>query len=266
LPIIEGLDPSAFFLEGGTSGILLLHGLTGAPTEMRLIGDYMNKRGLTVSAPLLPGHGTFADDLNNYGWDDWYNHAREAYRDLREKCTNVFVAGLSMGSLLTMSLAATENDVQAIITYAPAIDIKDPRRFLPGIFARFVHQLPKSESYWVDPEAREKLNWSYETWPCSAAIRLIKQIPKIKKQLPAISCPLLVVYSHMDRQVGVEGARILFENVSSIDRDVFEVKDSGHGITLDKGWRDVADVSYRFLLRHGLQAESDSEQSTTAGT
>ncbi len=254
MPIIEGLDPSPFFLEGGSTGILLLHGLTGAPTELRLIGDFLNERGFTVSAPLLPGHGTFADDLNNYCWEDWLEHARGAYRDLKGRCTSIFVAGNSMGSLLTMSLAATEKEIQAIITYAPALDIKDRRRYMPGFLARFVPQLPKIESYWEDPEA-QNLNWSYETWPCSATLSLLKQIPKIKKQLPAISCPLLVVYSHMDRQVGVEGARILFENVSSVEKELFEVTDSGHGITLDKGWKEVAEVSYRFLLKHGAKVE-----------
>jgi carboxylesterase len=39
------LDPSAFFLEGGPVGVLLIHGFTGSPPEMRLIGDYLHHPG-----------------------------------------------------------------------------------------------------------------------------------------------------------------------------------------------------------------------------
>ena len=52
------LDPSPFLLEGGRVGVLLIHGFTGSPPEMRLIGEYLHQRGFTVAAPLLPGHGT----------------------------------------------------------------------------------------------------------------------------------------------------------------------------------------------------------------
>ncbi len=73
-----GLDPSAFTLQGGPVGCLLLHGYTGSPPEMRLVGEYLNQRGITVSAPLLSGHGTEPEDLNRYKWTDWYADAEEA--------------------------------------------------------------------------------------------------------------------------------------------------------------------------------------------
>lgn len=65
------LDPSAFFLEGGATGVLLLHGYTGSPPEMRQIGDDLHARGCTVSAPLLPGHGATPEALNRWRWTDW---------------------------------------------------------------------------------------------------------------------------------------------------------------------------------------------------
>ena len=38
------LDPAPFFLEGGPVGVLLVHGFTGSPPEMRLVGDYLHQR------------------------------------------------------------------------------------------------------------------------------------------------------------------------------------------------------------------------------
>ena len=41
----DHLTPQAFFLEGGPLGALLIHGFTASPTEMRLVGEYLNERG-----------------------------------------------------------------------------------------------------------------------------------------------------------------------------------------------------------------------------
>jgi carboxylesterase len=37
-----------FFFQGGKQGIVLVHGYTGAPGEMRLLGEYLHQQGLTV--------------------------------------------------------------------------------------------------------------------------------------------------------------------------------------------------------------------------
>ncbi len=100
------LDPNSFLLEGGPIGVLLIHGFTGAPTEMRLLGEYLNRNGLTVSAPLLPGHGTTVEEMNRCKWTDWTAAVARALAELQDRCDTVFVGGLSMGSLLTLYLAA----------------------------------------------------------------------------------------------------------------------------------------------------------------
>ena len=86
--------------------MLLIHGFTGAPPEMRLVADYLNQRGVTISAPLLPGHGTTVQDMNRCRWTDWTDHVQQALSDLQKRCQTAFVGGLSMGSLLALFLAA----------------------------------------------------------------------------------------------------------------------------------------------------------------
>src|SRR5688572_23289268 len=98
------LDPSPFALSGGDVGILLIHGFSASPTQMRLIGDDLHQRGLTVVAPLLPGHGTTVADLSKQLWQDWVSHVDLALTELKSRCETVFVAGISLGSLLTLYL------------------------------------------------------------------------------------------------------------------------------------------------------------------
>ncbi|WP_390479735.1 alpha/beta hydrolase, partial [Frankia casuarinae] len=54
--VLPGAEPFEF--EGGSVGVLLVHGFTGSPGSMRPWGEYLSAVGLTVSCPLLPGHGT----------------------------------------------------------------------------------------------------------------------------------------------------------------------------------------------------------------
>ena len=50
-------------------GVLLVHGYTGSPASMRPWAEYLNQRGFTVRVPLLPGHGTKPEDLNEVKWE-----------------------------------------------------------------------------------------------------------------------------------------------------------------------------------------------------
>jgi carboxylesterase len=101
--MIEKVD---FLFEGGPRGVLLIHGLTGTPAEMRLLGKGLNRAGFTVYGMQLAGHCGNEDDLLATGWKDWYASVELAAMALRERCEDVFVAGLSMGALLALLLAA----------------------------------------------------------------------------------------------------------------------------------------------------------------
>ncbi|MBW2258692.1 MAG: esterase, partial [Deltaproteobacteria bacterium] len=70
--------PDPFLLPGGPVGVLLIHGFTGAPAEMRPIAEPLHAAGCTVSGPLLPGHGTRWQDMNRCRWQAWADHAEAA--------------------------------------------------------------------------------------------------------------------------------------------------------------------------------------------
>ena len=56
MQIMKEAEP--IFLKGGENACLLIHGLTGSPSEMAYLAERLNTAGYTVKAPLLPGHGT----------------------------------------------------------------------------------------------------------------------------------------------------------------------------------------------------------------
>jgi carboxylesterase len=107
---------------GNKTGVLLVHGLCGTPTEMRYVANGLARAGYTVLCPQLAGHCGSAEDIKNTSWQDWYKSCEAGLDELRQTCDTVIVGGLSTGALLALVLAAEHPDkVQGVTLYAPVL-------------------------------------------------------------------------------------------------------------------------------------------------
>ncbi len=244
------LDPSAFLLPGGSTGVLLIHGFTGSPPEMRLVGDYLHQRGYTVSGPLLPGHGTTVDDMNRRQWTEWTGCVEKALADLQSRCETVFVGGLSMGAILTLYLAAHHPELPGIVVYSPAVWPANRLVYLTPIVKYLISKQPQSSiKDLTDPEADRRL-WSYEENPVFAAHELLKLVRQVRRALPRIAQPLLVIHSILDSAIHPDSARRTYEQAGSADKELVTLYNSGHCITVDSEWESVAEKTYEFIQAH----------------
>ena len=100
------IEDLSYFLPGNKHGVLLIHGLTGTPNEMRILANGLHKAGFTVYAIQLAGHCGTEEDLCKTTWQDWYQSVKDGADFLAKHVDNVFVAGLSMGALLALKLAS----------------------------------------------------------------------------------------------------------------------------------------------------------------
>ena len=100
--ILPGAEP--FFLPGGPKGVLLIHGFTGLPAELLLMGQYLHKLGFTVLGVRLAGHGTTVEDMSHMTWEDWMDSVRDGYAVLSGFCESIDVIGHSMGGLFSLLL------------------------------------------------------------------------------------------------------------------------------------------------------------------
>jgi len=237
-------------LEGGPVGVLLIHGFTGSPPEMRLLGDYLHQRAYTVSGPRLPGHGTSVDDMNRRKWTEWTDCVEEALADLQARCETVFVGGLSMGSVLTLYLAAHHLELPGVIAYSPAVVVASRLIYLTPVLK---YLLParnqSSEKDLTDPEADLRL-WSYEQDPTFAAHELLKLIRQVRRLLPQVTCPLLIIHSTGDTTIHPRSAQFTYERAGSTDKELVTLHNSGHCITVDSEWEAVAAKTYEFIQAH----------------
>jgi carboxylesterase len=242
-------DPAAFFLEGGDIGVVLIHGFPGSTTDVRLLGTYLHERGLTISAPLLPGHGTQPADLNRVRWQDWTACAEEALTQLSARCGVVFVGGLSLGSLITIYLGTRNAKIAGIMLYSPAIAVRNPLIHLTPFLKYIVPFWSAGKSDAVDPAANERLS-TYAMTPTHGAHEVYKLMRAVPHLLPQIAAPALIVHSTGDRSIAPHSAQLTYDRIGSADKALVTLHNSGHNILVDAEWETVASKTYKFIEAH----------------
>ena len=88
-----------------TKAVLLFHGLTGSPFEMKKYGNFLFKCGYDVFCYSFPGHGEKIDDIETVTWLDWCQFAQNKYDKLRQNYNQFFVSGLCLGASMALYLA-----------------------------------------------------------------------------------------------------------------------------------------------------------------
>ncbi|MBB1255284.1 alpha/beta hydrolase [Streptomyces alkaliterrae] len=233
--------------EGSTTGVLLCHGFTGSPQSMRPWARYLADQGLTVSLPLLPGHGTRWQDLQHTGWQDWYATVDRELRVLLDRCEQVFVAGLSMGGALALRLAARHGDaISGVVVVNPATTF--PK--LEGYALPLVrHLVTSTKGIASDIRKPGVVETGYDRVPLHAAYSARNLFRLVRAELPQVTQPLLVLHSRVDHVVPPSDSQVVLDNVSSTDVTETVLEQSYHVATLDHDAERIFADSYGFFTR-----------------
>jgi len=234
----EAVKP--FLLGEGRNAVLLIHGFTGTPYEMREFGEHLARRGFRVYAPLLPGHGTSKEDMIKTHRTDWIEGTEQGLRFLlSESPENVFVSGLSMGGTISLYLCATHPEMKAVAPICAPIDLHDWRlRLLPilkHMFTYFPFEQPVDildKSLLENPVAIES-GKRYGQPAIPSVLELLALIRETREKLRDIRLPILVIQGRKDGLVPPSNAEYIFQNVASLDKRILWLENSAHVATLD---------------------------------
>ncbi|MFM7597507.1 MAG: alpha/beta hydrolase [Actinomycetota bacterium] len=245
MPLFAGAEPLS--VDGGATGILLIHGFTGSPKSMKPWGERMAAEGHAVRVPRLPGHGTRWQDMNLTRWEDWYAEADRSYLELAKSCERVFVCGLSMGGSLTLRLAEQYGDaIRGIVLVNPAVHSERPDRFLLPVLQAIVPAFPGISNDIKKPGQDEG---AYDKIPLKAAHSLTKLWKLTKDDLPKVRNPLLLFRSEEDHVVEASNSRYILDHVSSSDKTEVVLRDSYHVATVDNDAETIIAGSIAFVSR-----------------
>ena len=254
-------DKSPLSIVGDRRGVLCLHGITGTPFEIRPLAEALGRRGCTVVAPTLAGHGGTLGDLAASGWQDWLATAEAALDDVQARVGGgpVAICGFSMGGLLALRLARLYPErIAAMAVMSTPLRL---RRFqVLGIraLARLpidyrVHPgacVPKLAGSDISDDVLRYENPGLRAFPIAALEALLDLMDTVRADLPAIRTPVLVVHGRQDHTVPMEDS---LELTGCLGSDVIErlwLDRSYQNVCIDVEQATVIDSAMRFLGRY----------------
>lgn len=245
-------DPSPITIPGRSPTVLAIHGFGGTPLEVALVTEVAASIGLAAHAPLLPGHGTTARELAKTGFADWSAAAGAALDRVTKSGEPAIVAGLSLGSLLAIHLAAARpDDVRALVLLANATRLASP---FPSWPLRIVDRLglgdfsvPKASADISDPAARAT-HLTYRSQPVHSAIQVLKAGERAEQLLGKIRCPTFIAHGRRDHVCPVSNAQRVSSQLGTADQRTVILPRSFHIITRDVD-QDILKYELRRFLR-----------------
>lgn len=250
LEILEGCEDFAF--GDGPTGVVVTHGYTSSPQNVRELGKHLADNGLRVVGPRLPGHGTTWEDLATRTPAEWRETLETEFDKLKAECDQVFLVGLSFGGALSLDLAERRPDeVAGVIGLAPFLFTKDPRRHLAPIIRRVVKALPGVGNDIADPSLKEVV---YDKVPTSSTYLMLRFCKDVTANLDKVTAPVLMMHGRQDHTAPPECSQVIYDNVSSEDKELIWLDRSYHVITLDYERDDVAAHTLNFIKERSKHA------------
>jgi len=253
--------------------VILVHGLTGTPNEMRHLAFSLNKEGYGVVCPRLANHGRPLQVLKKSTWEEFYAPLRELFLKTLETGDKVYVAGLSMSALFVLLLAEEFGErLAGGICLAPTLffdgwNVPWYNRLLPlasytplkyRVFFKesspygiknarirgMVHR-HYSRARLEDTDGLAKFGYAF--FPVSLFHQLHRLARTITPLLGRVRAPMLLIHPQEDDTASVRNSRLIHDRISSPVKKLVILTDSYHVITADQEREKVAVEMKAFL-------------------
>ena len=289
-------EPDNEIVLVGTAGcrVLLLHGLTGTPTEFAYTARFMRHRGqLSVECRRLVNHGQPLGVLARTRWEELLESARGHFRaaSARAKADGVplVVGGLSLGAVLSLIIAAEHpDDVAGVICLSPTLfydgwNVPWTQRLIPladYLPVKHFLYLREQPPYGLKDEIlRKRVAATYERtklgddatvaelgyahFPLRLFCEMRHLIALCRHSLLRVRAPLLLLQAENDDLTSPRNAHYILEHVHSHRTELVMLANSYHVITADLDRAEVAASMTRFCLSLLERPLADDDEALT---
>lgn len=224
-----------FLKNKGKKAILLIHGYTGIPYEMKYLADSLYENtDYTIYVPRLPGHGTNTQDFRESSANDWLRKSYDSYLKLKSTYKDISVIGLSMGGLISLLIAA-KFDIEKLITISPALNTYNPLDKLTPILKFFLPKIKQKTGEKRLKNSKDKeeefYHKNYHLYHYTSQVaELVKIMNLTKKKLSKVTVPTLILASEADKLVPINSAFKIKNRINSSHKEIFIFEEAKHVI------------------------------------
>jgi len=221
------------YLEGESTGILMLHGFSASPLSFKPMARTFNQRGYTVYCVRLTGHGRTVEELDKVEKQAYYKCVDKKLAEFSRKVDKVFVLGHSLGSLLTTYLAANHDLDGIILMSAPFLPFKaeldlDTLHFATTLIEKVAGKLPRANPrYLVHTDYLQK-HGSYSEFSTKGLEVIIELIADARDNIEKVDEPILVIQATHDPLADPRGTEFIINKAKSPIKKVMYVDSISH--------------------------------------
>ncbi len=214
---------------------ILIHGINATPEDMDDLSAALETQGFHTRNLLLPGHGTSVHDFARHGWDEWKLAVERAVDEALSKHQQVIVIGHSLGAALALAVASERPRLAGVIALCPPVRLSEP---LARAVAAVRYVTPFLPAWGEDIRDRRGARLRYRRevyrWTSTEALHtLMNALPRLRRQLPAVTTPALIIAARHDHVVPVRDGREAYELLGSERKELVVLRQSYHAVTKD---------------------------------
>ena len=245
--------------------VLLFHGLTGSPFEMKKYGDFLFKNGYDVFCYSFPGHGERISEIESVTWEDWTSFAQEKYDLLRKNYNQFFVSGLCLGAAMAVYLGEHNDDITGIIALSTTLFLDGfcipwticLLPFALSTIIRFYYTFPEDDCFGIKNERTRKslakitakADIGMDNYPLNCVGGLLKLSKNVRQNLKKVTCPVLCIHSKFDNLSSTKSAKVVLNGISSEIKQYVELNDSYHMVLYDNEKEFVMNTAKEFFSK-----------------
>lgn len=268
---------SGFALEGTNGAIvILIHGMTGTPSEMKFLAHYLNKKGYSIICPHLANHGKPLEVLKKTKWNEFYVSVRDIVESEKVKNNKgpIFVSGLSLGALLSLLAAYDYKDkIAGVSCLAPTLFYDGWNTPLGKYFMPLAHTpikhffyFKEEPPYGIRNEAIQQRihkyysaasldrmenveQYGYPYFPVTLLHQLQLLVKYLDKRLPKIKVPVQLIQAKDDDMTSPRNSKHIYDRVGSDMKEMIFLYNSYHVVSADQERGIVAEKMDNFFRR-----------------
>ncbi|MDA3814899.1 MAG: alpha/beta fold hydrolase [Patescibacteria group bacterium] len=230
-------------------GIILIHGWTANPRQLYVLAKMLNDVGYWVFIPLLSGHGTSPEELEEMKWQVWLEDVIKSI-DFTEKKYNfdqTFLGGISLGGNLSL-LASLKRKVDGVFLLGTPFHIKNHFWVWSGSKIMLFFKKYVIKKYPKDTALNIPKNHSYNRFPVRSGRECLKAIRSSALKLNKVKTPLLIVQTNSDYLVAKYSPWIIFNRAKSKIKKLqwIQSKHNSHTLTREET-KDFFSVIHNFI-------------------
>jgi carboxylesterase len=269
------LDTKALFNEGGDHAVLLIHGLSSSPLEMRFLARALSRDGFTTYAPTFDGYSAGSPERK---MEEWLAAAVAKFDELSERYARVSVCGLSIGAALALAVVKRRPSARAVILLSVTLSYDGWAipwyRFLLGLAYytplrgrwRYREESPfglRNEALRAKIARAMQTSAFSEVGPSTISLPALHEASRLAKSVRSfvgdIKNDCLIIHAIDDETANANNARFVSSHIGAAFLRSIYLDDSYHMVTSDNERETVAREVGLFLR------DSDAAQRGTGG-